>query len=255
MGEWQVAERPKRTDDIGEYLLSARSFEEYVAMFCLDDEDFRGAILDCPGGGASFTAAACSQGIEAIAIDPVYVRPTEEIASQVLAELERGESWTRATAGRYRWDFYGSPEGHARLRRASAEAFVRDLAEHRERYRAGSLPCLPFADNAFDLVLCSHFLFTYSDRLSAQFHHAALVELARVSRTEARVFPLVHHAGRHDEPLIERLIDELTEEGLSAEVRSVNYEFQQGASAMLVVAKGSLNDRPNDIPARGRARR
>ena len=43
--------------DIGPYLVSARSAAEYRAMFALTDDDLRGRVLDCPGGGASFTAA------------------------------------------------------------------------------------------------------------------------------------------------------------------------------------------------------
>jgi hypothetical protein len=35
--------------DIGEYLLSSRSFEEYRSIFSMSDEDLGLRILDCPG--------------------------------------------------------------------------------------------------------------------------------------------------------------------------------------------------------------
>ncbi|MDR1999119.1 MAG: hypothetical protein LBQ06_04145, partial [Frankiaceae bacterium] len=53
-------------DNIGEYLISARSFAEYRAMFDIADADLRGSILDCPGGGSDFTARARELGAAAI---------------------------------------------------------------------------------------------------------------------------------------------------------------------------------------------
>lgn len=35
-----------------------------------------------------------------------------------------------------------------------------------ERYVAVELPSLPFIDNAFDITLAAHFVFTYASRLS-----------------------------------------------------------------------------------------
>ena len=58
-----------------------------------------------------------------------------------------------------------------------------------------SLPRLPFPGGRFDLVLSSHFLFTYADRLDLEFHRAALRELHRVARREVRVFPLLEQGG------------------------------------------------------------
>lgn len=67
--------------DIGDFLVSARSFDEYRAMFALTDADLRGRVLDCPGGGASFTAAARARGADAFAVDPIYAsRPRELVA-------------------------------------------------------------------------------------------------------------------------------------------------------------------------------
>jgi hypothetical protein len=44
------------------------------------------------------------------------------------------------------------------------------------------------------LSVCSHFLFTYADRLDLEFHHTALRELHRVARREVRVFPLLERS-------------------------------------------------------------
>ena len=62
-------------DNVGDYLISARSFDEYRTMFALTGSHLRGSVLDCPGGGSSFTALANQAGASAIAADPAYARP------------------------------------------------------------------------------------------------------------------------------------------------------------------------------------
>jgi SAM-dependent methyltransferase len=218
--------------DIGGYLVSARSFEEYRAMFALTDADLRGRLLDCPGGGASFTATARAHGTRAVAVDPVYATPRRQLVDRLAAELARGSAWTTANAERYVWGFHGDPDRHAWLRTASAAAFSRDLLTSPTAYVAAGLPFLPFRDGAFDLVLCSHLLFTYADRLDAGFHLAALRELTRVG-VEVRVFPLVDQAGRPLPALLASVVDGLSTLGVVATVEEVDYEFQRGAHSML----------------------
>lgn len=97
-------------------------------------------------------------------------------------------------------------------------------------------PALPFDDGQFDLVLSSHFLFTYADRLDSEFHQRALVELLRVCRGEVRVFPLLDQGGHALGPMIEELLGRLRRGGTTAEVRPVAYEFQRGGNQMLVLS-------------------
>ena len=101
-------------------------------MFALADSDLSGSVLDCPGGASSFTASANRAGASAIAADPVYARPRHSVAALAMAEVERGSAHTVAGADRP-LDFYGDPGGHARVRRASAEAFSHDLVAHPAR--------------------------------------------------------------------------------------------------------------------------
>ncbi|AOW94175.1 hypothetical protein BFN03_19840 [Rhodococcus sp. WMMA185] len=219
---------------IGEYLISSRSMAEYRAMFALSNSDLAGTVLDCPGGGSSFTASAHELGVDAVAVDPVYRRPAAEIAQRALDEVARGSDWLAKNSDQYRWDFYGDLEGHQRMRCESAEKFATDIGAHPERYRAGALPRLPFPDGTFDLVLSSHLLFTYADRLDHRFHIAALREFARVARGNVRVFPLVDQAGEQLDDLLPPLLVELESLGLRPQVRTVDYEFQRGADAMLM---------------------
>jgi len=236
-------------DNVGDYLISARSFDEYRAMFALTDADLTGSILDCPGGGASFTAQACAAGATALAADPVYATPAAQLANRMTAETNRGSAFTAAGASRYVWDFYGDLDGHRKIRQTSAQTFAHDLIEHPNRYVPAALPSLPFPDGQFDLVLSSHLLFTYADRLDNGFHRQALLELHRVSRGEARIFPLLDQAGRPLTTLLSHLRAELARHGIPTEIRPVNYEFQRGGDQMLVLGLTNPID-PRRSPTR-----
>jgi SAM-dependent methyltransferase len=223
-------------DDVGEYLISARSFEEYRAMFALTDAELRGEILDCPGGGSSFTARASAiGGLRALAVDPVYARPGAELGRLVIAETERGSAHTAAGADRYAWDCFGDLDGHRRIRQQSAKLFADDLLANPDRYVPAALPALPFEDADFDLVLSSHLLFTYADRLDLAFHRRALIELNRLARAEVRVFPLLDQAGRPLDALVDHLRADLQAVGITTAIRLVEYEFQRGGNRMLVL--------------------
>src|SRR5256885_2273704 len=99
-------------------------------MFALTEADLAGRILDCPGGGASFTAHACAAGADALAVDPAYAEPAAVLAERVLAESDRGSAHAAARADRYLWNFYRDVDEHRAIRQASAERFAQDLYEH-----------------------------------------------------------------------------------------------------------------------------
>ena len=102
------------------------------------------------------------------------------------------------------------------------------------RYLIGELPRLPgIHDKAFDLALCSHFLFLYSEQFDGVFHLAALKELLRVAK-EVRIFPLLTLNGSRSE-YVEPLVQGLKEQGYEVDIRKVRYELQRGGNEMLVV--------------------
>jgi hypothetical protein len=102
-------------------------------------------------------------------------------------------------------------------------------------YVEAVLPDLPFPDQSFDLALCSHFLFLYSEQLGPAFHRAAALELSRVAR-DVRVFPLLALGGRPS-PHLDTVMQCLGEAGASVAVDPVPYEFQRGANQMLRVTR------------------
>ncbi|WP_433599452.1 methyltransferase domain-containing protein [Nocardia sp. CA-135953] len=222
-------------DTLGEFLISARSLAEYRAIFALTEADLSGRILDCPGGAASFTVEASELGATVIAADPIYAQPAEQLRTLAVSETDRGNIWATAHLDRYQWDFYGDPQQHRAIRLAAATRFGADITAHRDRYVAALLPSLPFPDNSFDLVLSSHLLFTYADRLDPDFHLASLLELSRASAGETRLYPLVDHTGARQDDLVAHLRKELHDKGIRSSLRETTYEFHRGATTVLVL--------------------
>jgi hypothetical protein len=99
------------------------------------------------------------------------------------------------------------------------------------RYVDAALPSLPFEDDAFELALVSHLLFTYSEHLGADGHRDGLRELLRVSR-EVRLFPLVALDGEPS-PHVDPVIAQAEAAGWKADIVPVDYAFQRGADRML----------------------
>lgn len=205
-------------------------------MFALADEDLAGPILDCPGGAASFAAEARERGVSVVAVDPVYAAPSDWLAGHAVEEAVRGNRHTGSSVDSFVWTFFADLHDHLQRRTAAAAIFGRDLAAHHSTYVAGSLPCLPFRDASFDLVLSSHLLFMYADRLDEDFHIAAVCEMARVARREVRVFPLISDAGTDTAGLVEAVRGAVTRRGYTTEVRPSHYEFQRGGDKMLIIA-------------------
>lgn len=201
-------------------------------MFGLAAADLRGLLLDCPGGAGSFAAAVRSRGGRIVSVDPSYRLRPVEVASLVRSDVDRGNGYVAAHLHDYRWSFFPSLAQHHEARQTAAEAFLEDFTTRRGGYVAGALPRLPFADRTFDLVLSAHLLFTYGDRLDRRFHRASLLELVRVARREARVFPLVDSRSR-PHPDLDALRAGLRSAGIETEVRTVGYEFQRGGNQML----------------------
>ena len=210
-----------------------RSFDEYRRMFALSDVDLRGKILGCADGPASFNAEATQCGSQVVSCDPLYRFDGEQIRRQIDATFAEVMEQTRKNAAQFFWTDIPSIEELERCRREAMHAFLADYDQGRRqgRYVEAELPTLPFADASFDLALCSHFLFLYTDQLSESFHVRAIREMCRVA-TEVRVFPLVAL-----DALPSRYTDSVSVQlqggGFGVAVERVPYEFQRGANQMM----------------------
>ncbi len=211
--------------------------EEYVAMFDLSPEDLQLRILDCGGGPASFNAEMTERGRRVVSCDPIYRFSAAEIERRVAETYPVLLQGVEEEKERFVWTRIVSPEELGEVRMRAMRCFLADFEAGLAagRYLEASLPELPIGDDEFDLALCSHLLFLYSEQFDTDFHLASIRELLRVA-TEARVFPLLDMAGKesvHLEPVIERLEGE----GYEVRVPQVPYEFQRGGDRMLVVGR------------------
>jgi hypothetical protein len=217
-------------------LVTSRSYQEYAAMFDLDATGIGGTMIDCCAGASSFVAQLAARGGIGGAVDPIYAHGLDAVRRSVAASLITGTATVVDHADRFVWHWYGSPQRRRRIRAVAADRFLNYITDRPSAYLAGALP---LASGSADLVLCSHLLFTWSDRLDLEWHRRALADLVRVTRGEVRIFPLVVQATGAAVPFLDQLIDELRGQGHDAAVRNVPYEFKRGAHAMLVIQRHS----------------
>jgi len=212
-----------------------RSFDEYVAMFDLSDDDLNQRILGCGDGPAAFNAVLTRRGGRVVSIDPVYAFDRGQISSRIAETYDTVLSQLRQNRDDYVWTSIASVEALGSIRMAAMETFLADFeaGKHAGRYIEGELPVLPFGDNSFDIALSSHFLFLYSDHLSVEFHLQALLEMLRVAR-EVRVFPLLALDGKPSS-YMDDVLKHLHQNGFDTAIRAVSYEFQLGGKKMLVI--------------------
>ncbi len=216
-----------------------RSLQEYISMFDLSQSDLNSKILDCAGGPASFNSELTSLGGKVISCDPLYQFSADKIQERVQQTYPIILKKTKANQDKYVWTTIESPEHMAQIRMNAMEKFLADFSQDTsaERYKIEQLPILSFSDDQFDLALCSHLLFTYSDQLSQEFHLSAIIELCRVA-TEVRIFPLLVNMTGDSSTHLQPVIQELEARNYSVNVKKVAYEFQKGGNEMLQVQQG-----------------
>jgi len=215
-----------------------RSYEEYIRMFDLSEADLQRRILGCGDGPAGFNAVLIKRGGSVVSLDPIYAFDAAQIRNRISDTYETVMAEMRKNQSDYVWDVITSVEELGRIRMSAMETFLSDFdsGKREGRYVVGELPSLPFSDGNFDIALSSHFLFLYSNRLSAEFHLQALREMLRVD-DEVRVFPVLTLEGEPS-PHLGRITEHFAARGLSVEFRRVPYEFQRGGNEMLVIHHG-----------------
>jgi SAM-dependent methyltransferase len=232
--------------------MTCRSFEEYHDMFQLNDQVLhRGPILDVASGASSFTAEARRQGLNAYAVDPLYRLSYDEISALGKKEQEEVTGKLKGLQHAFDWSYYGSLERHHKGRVASLKRFLEHYRLDREGeqqdspsiYRAGSLPQLPWENESFSFILCSHFLFLYGQSFDDPFHLSSIRELVRLLKPggELRIYPLVDLAGQ-PHPRLQSIINEVTalresDDPISVKLMDTPFRFLVGANQVLSVQK------------------
>lgn len=208
-----------------------RCFNEYVSMFFLSGTDLSKYILGCGDGPASFNSELTCRGGSIISIDPIYKFNADDIKKRINETYDNVIEQTKKNTDEFRWDNIKSIEALGRIRMDAMNNFLEDYRKNSHRYLPEELPTLSFGDAEFDLALCSHFLFLYSEQFTADFHIQSLKELSRVAK-EVRVFPLLELGSKKSRHL-DKVIGDLTDDGYNCNIEKVPYEFQKGGNEML----------------------
>lgn len=219
-----------------------RPFSEYVRMFALSEADLQRRIVGVGDGPASFNAELTARGGTAVSCDPLYQFSADQIRQRIDEITPIMVRETEANKEEFVWDHFGNPAGLIAARQGAMARFLEDYDSGKEngRYLNASLPNLPFNAGEFDLAVCSHFLFLYSQQFSYDFHLEAAQELLRVAN-EVRIFPLLQ-LGSTPSPYVGRVVETLTAVGHQVMIKTVNYEFQKGGNQMLRVKNARSNN-------------
>ena len=203
-------------------------------MFALSEADLQLRILGCADGPANFNAESTRRGTRVISIDPLYQLDAITIRDRIAATYEQMLEQVQHNTRQFVWDTIQSVAELGRIRMQAMQAFLDDydLGELQGRYVAGELPSIAFPDKSFDLAICSHFLFLYTEHLSEAFHRFAILELCRVAR-EVRIFPLLALDGRTSR-YVASMVDDLSD-SWAVSLETVPYEFQRGGNRMMRV--------------------
>lgn len=207
-----------------------RSLDEYRQMFALSEDDLARTILGVGDGPASFNAEMQALGTRVVSIDPLYRFRADDIEWRFYAVVDAIMEQVKATPDDWVWTYHRSPEQLRQHRINVLARFIADYEAGRKagRYLVGELPQLDFMSDQFDLALCSHFLFLYSDHFSYEFHRTAILDMLRVA-TEVRVFPLMTLRLKPS-PYVEPLVQEVQSWGYTAQIHTVQYELQRGGN-------------------------
>ncbi len=214
-----------------------RSFDEYRLMFNLSKQDLDKNIIGLGDGPASFNAEMHAMGKEVISIDPIYMFSAKDIQHKFEKVVNNIIEQVRNTPGDWTWTYHMSPEDLKQHRSEALTKFVADFERGKKdgRYQTGELPSLGFQDGTFEIALCSHFLFLYSEHYDYNFHKAAVYEMLRIA-DEVRIFPLLDLMLKRS-PYVERLIEELQRDGFVVKIKKVPYEIQRGGNEMMWIFK------------------
>jgi SAM-dependent methyltransferase len=221
--------------------MTCRSFAEYERMFALENlHESTGPILDVAAGASSFIAEAAARGIAAFAADPLYDAPPDQIQKHGAEEIEISTAKLVKLQERLDFSYYGNMDQHRAMRERSLARFIEDFEQGKRegRYVAAKLPDLPFADDTFTLVLCSHFLFLYHEQFGYEFHIQAIRELYRVTKPggELRLYPLMT-LRFEPYPMLERLLEDVRGLGGSPRLCESKLPFIPKSTQYLVIDK------------------
>jgi hypothetical protein len=214
----------RRLKALGSLAVTPRDLAAYRDVFLLTDADLTGGpVLDCPAGASPFGAQVRALGGEAVSVDPAYA-DAAGLRERARADAAKVADWHGAHADQFDWTYLGTPEAVHSAWQTGIDTFWADFCAGEPvpdgtRYVAAGFPDLPFPDGSFSLALSGFLLFVYPELLGYDDTRDALLELARVTDGEVRVYPL-HDTTGSPSPWLADLRAELGGRGVATEVRS-----------------------------------
>ncbi|MGB7969301.1 MAG: class I SAM-dependent methyltransferase [Methanobacterium sp.] len=212
-----------------------RTWKEYLKMFDLSIEDLvNGKILDCAAGASSFTAEMSKRGYEVMALDILYDEDPDVLCDKYQEHMKVLIEGL-ASVDSFIWNFFPNIEDLKEKRDEACREFIEDYRKNMaSHYIKADLTNLPFPDNTFSMVLCSHLLFIYDHRLDYKFHLKTIEEMIRVSSNEVRIYPLVKNRELKSD-FVKCIIKDLQD--VDIKIVKVDYEFRKGGNEMMRIIK------------------
>jgi hypothetical protein len=206
-----------------------------MKMFDLSSDELSGGkILDCAAGASSFTAEMNRRGFDVTAVDLLYNEDANVLCDRCREHMEILVEGL-GSVDHFIWSFFSDLQDLKLQRNQACIEFIHDyLNDKGKKYIAADLTSLPFEDNKFSLVLCSHLLFIYDHRLDYEFHLNSIKEMLRVTSKELKIYPLVKNKGLKSD-FVMRIIDDLQD--FDVNIVEVDYEFRRGGNEMIVISK------------------
>jgi len=216
-------------------LLWGHSYDAYIRMFALSDEDLKLKILDCCGGPSSFNTLLTQKGGQVISTDQLFALPKKKLEQKIDEVFSEMLAIVEAHKERFTWDEIKSPQELAAIRRENINIFLDDFEKGREegRFITDIPPELHFQHYEFDLALVSHYFFANCPDQSTEYHVDAITNLCDVAK-EVRIFPLLNSSGEIPD-IVGPVTQGLHQAGLGVEIKAAPYKFQKKGNAMLRV--------------------
>ncbi len=170
-----------------------KNLEESKTIFGLTNEDLEKKIAGFADGASSLNCELSRMGKDIISFDPIYGLPEEYLRSCFSEVMERSSLFIKSAPDAQHVEL----KEIEKIRKKTVNLFLEDYeaGQKEGRYRPYSFPgTTGFADQFFDLGLCSNFLMLYEE-LGIEFHLASVSEMLRISR-EIRIFPVINFLGQ-----------------------------------------------------------
>ncbi|MHB9135092.1 MAG: hypothetical protein ACYC2J_01425 [Acidithiobacillus ferrooxidans] len=104
-----------------------RSYDEYVSMFGLSEDDLTLRILGCGDGPAAFNSLLTECGGSVVSVDPIYAFDAAQIRTRVAEAYDIVMTQARKNQDDYVWEAIPSVEQLGSIRMSAMENFLADF--------------------------------------------------------------------------------------------------------------------------------